>query len=156
MKLPETSSQKRKKPRVDEEREKESAAETSKTFERSPSPNRSVSVKKVKVLQRMDVNQSGMEQGARSGGAEGTSGAETEEWHGFARDQNEVEEEAARLKGEFHDRADAGGQFHDQGDAKWIVIGGQLRGHNNMPIGQPTPRLAYRPPGGWPPSGRIW
>jgi hypothetical protein len=34
------------------------------------------------------------------------------------------------------------GEFHDQGDAKWIVIRGQLRGHNDMPFGRPTP--------GWP------
>jgi hypothetical protein len=32
-----------------------------------------------------------------------------------------------------------GGEFHDQGDAKWIVIRGQLRGHNNTPFGWPTP-----------------
>jgi hypothetical protein len=24
-------------------------------------------------------------------------------------------------------------KFHDQGDAEWIVIRGQLRGHNDMP-----------------------
>jgi hypothetical protein len=28
----------------------------------------------------------------------------------------------------------ATGEFHDQGDAKWIVIRGQLRGHNGMPF----------------------
>jgi hypothetical protein len=26
------------------------------------------------------------------------------------------------------------GKFHDQGDAKWIVIRGQLRGHNDTPF----------------------
>jgi hypothetical protein len=31
------------------------------------------------------------------------------------------------------------GEFHDQGDAKWIVIRGQLRGHNDTPFGRPTP-----------------
>jgi hypothetical protein len=31
------------------------------------------------------------------------------------------------------------GKFHDQGDAKWIVIRGQLRGHNDTPCGRPTP-----------------
>jgi hypothetical protein len=31
------------------------------------------------------------------------------------------------------------GEFHDQGDAKWIVIRGQLRGHNDIPFGRPTP-----------------
>jgi hypothetical protein len=31
-----------------------------------------------------------------------------------------------------------------------------LRGHNDMPFGRPQPRPTYRPPGGWPPSGRIW
>jgi hypothetical protein len=30
------------------------------------------------------------------------------------------------------------GKFHDQGDAKWIVIRGQLRGHNDTPFGRPT------------------
>jgi hypothetical protein len=30
------------------------------------------------------------------------------------------------------------GEFLDKGDAKWIVIRGQLRGHNNMPFGWPT------------------
>jgi hypothetical protein len=38
------------------------------------------------------------------------------------------------------------GKFHDQGDAKWIVIRGQLRGHNDMPFGQPTPGVG-RPQG---------
>jgi hypothetical protein len=34
------------------------------------------------------------------------------------------------------------GKFHDQGDAKWIVIRGQLRGHNDTPTrGQPIGRL---------------
>jgi len=27
------------------------------------------------------------------------------------------------------------GKLHDQGDAKWIVIRGQLRGHNDTPYG---------------------
>jgi hypothetical protein len=31
------------------------------------------------------------------------------------------------------------GEFHDQGDAKWIVIRGQLRGHNDTPFGRLTP-----------------
>jgi hypothetical protein len=31
------------------------------------------------------------------------------------------------------------GKFHDQGDAKWIVIMGQLRRHNDKPFGRPTP-----------------
>jgi hypothetical protein len=30
------------------------------------------------------------------------------------------------------------GEIHDQGDAKWIVIRGQLRGHNDTPFGRPT------------------
>jgi hypothetical protein len=46
-----------------------------------------------------------------------------------------------------------GGKCHDQGDAKWIVIRGQLWGHNDTPFGWPTPG---RPPRGWPPEGRIW
>jgi hypothetical protein len=35
------------------------------------------------------------------------------------------------------------GEFHDQGDAKWVVIRGQLRGHNDMPFGRPIPQPAY-------------
>jgi hypothetical protein len=31
------------------------------------------------------------------------------------------------------------GKFHKQGDTKWIVIMVKLRGHNDMPFGQPTP-----------------
>jgi hypothetical protein len=38
----------------------------------------------------------------------------------------------------------ASGKFHDQEDAKWIVIRGQLWGHNDMPI---------RPSGGQLPAG---
>jgi hypothetical protein len=34
------------------------------------------------------------------------------------------------------------GDFHDRADAKWIVIRGPLRGHNDMPCGRPTPGLA--------------
>jgi hypothetical protein len=45
------------------------------------------------------------------------------------------------------------GKFHDQGDAKWIVIKGQSRGHNNMPFGQPTPGWLIGRPGVGHPSG---
>jgi hypothetical protein len=31
------------------------------------------------------------------------------------------------------------GKFHDQGDARWIVIRGQVRGHNDTPVGRKTP-----------------
>jgi hypothetical protein len=48
------------------------------------------------------------------------------------------------------------GEFHDQGDAKWIVIRGQLRGHNDTPFGRPTLSRSISRPGGWQPSGRIW
>jgi hypothetical protein len=34
------------------------------------------------------------------------------------------------------------GEIHDQGDAKWIVIRGQLRGHNDTPCRRPTPGRA--------------
>jgi hypothetical protein len=30
------------------------------------------------------------------------------------------------------------GELHGQGDARWVVIRGQLRGQNDMPIGRPT------------------
>jgi hypothetical protein len=45
------------------------------------------------------------------------------------------------------------GKFHDQGDAKWIAIRGQLRGHNDMPFGQPAPGRPIGPPGVGHPSG---
>jgi hypothetical protein len=31
-----------------------------------------------------------------------------------------------------------GGRFHDQEDAKWKVIRGQSRGHNDTPFGRAT------------------
>jgi hypothetical protein len=34
---------------------------------------------------------------------------------------------------------ESAGKFHDQGDAEWIVIRGQLRGHNDTPCGRPNP-----------------
>jgi hypothetical protein len=40
------------------------------------------------------------------------------------------------------DTSDAG-DFHDQGDAKWIVIRGHLRGHNDTLFGRPTPRVDH-------------
>jgi hypothetical protein len=48
------------------------------------------------------------------------------------------------------------GEFRDQGDAKWMVIRGQLRGHNDTPFGRPTPGRPIGRPGGWPPSEHIW
>jgi hypothetical protein len=39
------------------------------------------------------------------------------------------------------------GEFHDQGNAKWIVIRGQLRGHNDTPCGRPTPSRPIGRPG---------
>jgi hypothetical protein len=43
---------------------------------------------------------------------------------------------------ESHDDEDPmlWGEFHDQGDAKWIVIRGHLRGHNDILVRRPTPR----------------
>jgi hypothetical protein len=35
------------------------------------------------------------------------------------------------------------GEFHDQGDAKWIVVRGPLRGHNDTPFRRPTALRAY-------------
>jgi hypothetical protein len=32
------------------------------------------------------------------------------------------------------------GGCHDLADAEWIVMRGQLRGHNDAPFGRPTPR----------------
>jgi hypothetical protein len=56
-------------------------------------------------------------------------------WHASTENTNKVEcYDPVKVK------------FHDQGDADWIVIRGQLRGHNDTPCGRPT----Y-----WPLSGRI-
>jgi hypothetical protein len=53
------------------------------------------------------------------------------------------------------------GKFHNQGDAKWIVIRGLLRSHNDTLFKRPTPGwpISYPgvgPQGDWPPSGRMW
>jgi hypothetical protein len=45
------------------------------------------------------------------------------------------------------------GEFQDQGDAKWIVIRGQLRGHNNTTFERPTPDQPIGRPGVGRPSG---
>jgi hypothetical protein len=47
------------------------------------------------------------------------------------------------------------GKFHDQGDAKWIVIRGQLWGHNDMPCGRPTPSRPIGCPGSGRPQGVV-
>jgi hypothetical protein len=39
------------------------------------------------------------------------------------------------------------GEFQDQVDAEWIVIRGQLRGHNDKPFGRPTPGRPIGRPG---------
>jgi hypothetical protein len=39
------------------------------------------------------------------------------------------------------------GKFHDQGGAKWIVVTGQLRGHNDTPCGLPIPGRPIDCPG---------
>jgi hypothetical protein len=39
------------------------------------------------------------------------------------------------------------GEFQDQGDAKWIVISGQLRDHNDTPCGWLTPGRPVGRPG---------
>jgi hypothetical protein len=44
-------------------------------------------------------------------------------------------------------------EFHDQGDAKWIVIRGQQRGHNDMPCRRPTPGWPIGRPGVGCPQG---
>jgi hypothetical protein len=44
------------------------------------------------------------------------------------------------------------GEFHDQGDAKWIVIRGQLRGHDT-PCGRPAPGRLIGCPGSAHPQG---
>jgi hypothetical protein len=40
------------------------------------------------------------------------------------------------------------GEFHDQRDTKWIVIRGQLRGHNDTPFGGANPRPVVGHPWG--------
>jgi hypothetical protein len=44
-------------------------------------------------------------------------------------------------------------EFHDQVDAKWIVIRGQLRGHNDTPFGRPSPGRPIGHPGAGHPQG---
>jgi hypothetical protein len=39
------------------------------------------------------------------------------------------------------------GEFHDQADAKWIVIRGLFRGHNDTPFGPATPGRPIGRPG---------
>jgi hypothetical protein len=38
-------------------------------------------------------------------------------------------------------------EFYDQDDAKWIVIRGQLKGHNDTPYGRPAPSRHIGCPG---------
>ena len=45
------------------------------------------------------------------------------------------------------------GGCHDQADAKWIVIRGPLRGHNDTPFGWPTPGWPIGQPGVGQPKG---
>jgi hypothetical protein len=45
------------------------------------------------------------------------------------------------------------GESHDQADAEWIVIRTQLRGHNDMPFGRPTPSQPIGHPGVGHPQG---
>jgi hypothetical protein len=47
------------------------------------------------------------------------------------------------------------GEFHDHRDAKWIVIRGQLRGHNDTPFGRPTPGRPIGRPGFGRPLGEF-
>jgi hypothetical protein len=47
------------------------------------------------------------------------------------------------------------GKFYDQEDTKWKVFRGQLRGHNNMPFGQPTPGRPIGRPGVGRPKGMF-
>jgi hypothetical protein len=47
------------------------------------------------------------------------------------------------------------GKFHGQGDAKWIVIRGQLRGHNDTLCGGPAPSWPIGRPGSGRPQGII-
>jgi hypothetical protein len=57
--------------------------------------------------------------------------------------------------GEVDIRKENKGEFHDQEDAKWIVIRGQLRGHNDMPFRQPAPGWPIGRPGSGHPQGII-
>jgi hypothetical protein len=51
-----------------------------------------------------------------------------------------------------HTRTMIKGDGHDQADAKWILVGGLLRGHNDTPCGRPTPGRPIRRPG----VGRLY
>jgi hypothetical protein len=50
----------------------------------------------------------------------------------------------------------AAGGYHDQGDAEWIVTRGQLRGHNDMPFGRPTPGQPVGRPRADPPFRSVF
>jgi hypothetical protein len=51
--------------------------------------------------------------------------------------------------------ATTAGEFRDQGDAEWMVIKGQLRGHNDTPFGRPTPGRPVGRPGVGHPKGVL-
>jgi hypothetical protein len=48
------------------------------------------------------------------------------------------------------------GEFRDQGDANWILIRGQLRGHNDRPFRRPTPGRPIGRAGVGRPKGVFW
>jgi hypothetical protein len=50
-----------------------------------------------------------------------------------------IDEKPSKFNPNFDKYRHTVGEDHDQGDAKWIVIRGQLRGHNDAPLGRPTP-----------------
>jgi hypothetical protein len=47
------------------------------------------------------------------------------------------------------------GEFYDQGDARWIIIRGQLRDHNDTYCGRPAPGRPIGRPGSGRPQGVI-
>jgi hypothetical protein len=47
------------------------------------------------------------------------------------------------------------GELRDQGDAEWIVIRGQLRGHNDTSFRRPTPGRPIGLPGVGRPQGAF-
>jgi hypothetical protein len=55
-------------------------------------------------------------------------------------------------RNEMEDEEEEEGEFQGQADAKWIVIRGSLKGHNDTPCGRPTPGR----PGGWSSLRHIW
>jgi hypothetical protein len=59
----------------------------------------------------------------------------------FMQPKEEASKSEDVVRNDYAEPKSMTGEFHDQGDAKWIVIRGPSRGHNDTPFGWPTPNL---------------